>query len=498
MKNTNIYSINTINTNSVNKGEIIMTNKSAKKYGFKTRVVAGVLSAITVLSAAAFMTTSASAAEAGAAPAEIREGKTVIVTEIGEKEYASFSEAWMRAITMSGATVKLCSDISGVAYLNVPEGTKVNLDLNGHTIKAVNNLFTVAAGSEFAIRNGNIEEANTAVTANGNTTLDNVCITDSKDSAVKGGAGAKVVIDGCTFRNNKGKQGGAVYLPYDVEGNSIKNCDFRTNSSSEQGGAVYAACGVSDSSFYHNDAGTEGGGLYVTGNNRCFSNNAFTGNTAGTNGGGAAVTQEHNRFEKCLFHANKAKENGGALYAPEEKDIDVADCQIEYCSAGKDGGGIYSSYRSRITLDHTSILANEAKANGGAVYLGTLRSNNHAFNEVTITDNKADLGGGVYADLGAFSAADIDLSGKISIYDNDYSDVYLVQDNWKKSKLYTKPDFNAGESNVGVISSHLGCDVAVVELDQKEHEFAFHVTSKYHKLSRGFIFSDTLYMEVKD
>lgn len=466
------------------------------KTTLKMRIIAGLLSVITVFSIATFAAVSASAAEAGAFSSGVSEGKAVLSTENGEKEYASFSEAWMRAITMSGVTVRLCSDISGVAHLNVPEGAKVSLDLNGHTIKAANNLFTVGAGGEFTIRNGNIIDAKTAVNANGHTTLDHVCITDSKDSAVKGGAGAKVVIDGCTFRDNKGKQGGAVYLPYEVEGSAIRNCDFRTNSASEQGGGVYAACAVTDSTFYHNDAGTEGGGLYAIGNNRCFSNNAFVGNTAGTNGGGAVVTQEHNRFEKSMFHANKANENGGALYAPEDKDIDVADCQIEYCSAGKNGGGIYSSYRSRITLDHTSILANEAKANGGAVYLGTLRSNNHAFNEVTITDNKARFGGGVYADLGAFSAADIDLSGKVRIYDNADVDVYLVQDNWKKSKLYTKPDFNASESNIGVIPSQHGGGLAVVELDQNDHEFAFHANGDYYTLSRGFIFSSTLYFEV--
>ncbi len=466
------------------------------KTTLKMRIIAGLLSVITVFSIAAFATVSASAAEAGASFSGVSEGKAVLSTEIGEKEYESFSEAWMRAINMCCATVKLCSDVSGVAHLNVPEGANVNLDLNGHTIKAVNDLFTVVPGGEFTVRNGNITDAKTAVNANGHTTLDHVSITGSKDSAVKGGAGARVVIDGCIFTDNKGKQGGAVYLPHEVEGSAIRNCEFRTNSASEQGGGVYANCAVTGSTFWHNDAKTEGGGLYATGNNRNFSDNAFVGNTAGTNGGGAVVTQEHTRFEKSMFHANKANENGGALYAPEDKDIDVADCQIEYNSAEKNGGGIYSNYRSRITLDHTTIVNNEAKAKGGAVYLGTLRSSNHSFNEVTITDNKADVCGGVYADLGVLSAADIDLSGKVKIYDNTNYDVYLIQDNWKKSKLYTKPDFNAAESNIGVIPSQYGGGLAVVELDQKDHEFAFHANGNYYTLARGFIFSSTLYFEV--
>ncbi len=500
-----------------------------KKTSMKKRIIAGLLCVITVFSAASFAAVSASAAEtqetataaeknkndndilyeylkkivnkekdeaerrAREEAADTREGRTVVIADGVEKEYANFYQAWNKATAAKEATLKLNSDLNGVENLIVPSGMKLTVELKGHTINADGALFKIDRGADCTISGGNINDSKTAVTANGSTTLKGLRIKGSKDSAVKGGEGAKVVVDGCEFNANEGVKGGAVYLPYFVEGSVIKNSVFENNSSSEEGGAVYTNRGLINCIFKNNRAGSEGGALYVSGNKEYIRKSLFENNSANTNGGAAAVSQEYTVFEECDFNNNSANNCGGAIYAPEKKDINVNKCKINGSYAGNRGGGVYTGYRAILSLENSEVTNNSAGELGGGLYLGALLYYNHEFTNVTITGNKAKLAGGVYADAGAACAADINFHGIIGIKDNADNDLYLMKDCGKKAKVYTKNDFCAKVSLVYLNSSE-SSETAVVDLNEKTDEEAFRADNN-RSLSRGFLFNETLYIE---
>ncbi len=425
--------------------------------------------------------------------ADTRGGKTVVIVNGEEKEYENFYEAWTKATAASEATIKLNSNLSGIENLIVPAGVKLTVNLKGHTLSAQGPLFKINKGADCTISKGNINNAATAVIANGSTKLEGLCVSGATDSAVKGGEGAPVVIDGCNFRSNKGVQGGAVYLPYYAERTVIKNSVFEDNTSEKEGGAVYTNRGLINCTFKRNESGTEGGALYVVGNKEYIRNSTFEKNLAKTNGGAAAVSQDTTNFDKCVMNENKAQHNGGALYAPEQKDLVVSECKLDGNNAGKSGGGIYASYRSFLGLSYSKITNNTASELGGGIYLGALLYKDHAFNTVVITGNSAKLAGGVYADASVASAADIQFYKEIVIKDNVNNDMYLMKDCGKKAKIYTQYNFDEVFSCVYVNSSDSD-EIAVVELDNKEHEAVFHANAG-RSLSRGFLFYETLYIK---
>lgn len=139
------------------------------------------------------------------------------------------------------------------------------------------------------------------------------------------------------------------------------------------------------------------------------------------------------------------------------------------------------------------VQDNIANDKGGGIYLGALCGRDHEFTRVTVTNNKAAVGGGVYCNAGWAKAADIRLSSAIIVKDNENSNFYLVKDCGKKAVLYTTYEFVANKSCVYVNSSESG-ERAVVDLKEKDHESAFHGDNG-RALERGNLFNYTLYIQ---
>ncbi len=492
MTKTNINTINNTKTNSNNKGEITMTNTRTNHHGIKTRIIAGILSAITVISASAFMTASASAEAIYMDPTATTDTTVTIGGE--EKSYKDFTEAWKEATGADEATIKLnAPQVNGLENLNVPAGKKLTVDLGGGRILTQSVLFTVDKGAECTIKNGTIANAHTAVVANGNVDLIDLTVSYSHDNAVKGGEGARVVIDGCTFRDNKGAQGGAVYLPYYVDGTVIKNSVFDLNEALHGGGAVYTLNSVYNCKFTRNCTFENSGALYMAGNKQDIRDCTFENNNASDNGGAVYLTQDENNINFCTFKNNYSGMNGGAVFTPEEKDANISDCMFQNNTAVSNGGAIYMGYRSLLKLRNTNILNNTSYGKGGGVYLGALRYNDHDFDNVFIMENKAEQGGGVYAEAGLACAADIKLHNRIGIEDNINDDVYLVKDSGKKAEIYTTHSFDAEYSCVYVNSSESD-ETAVVEMVDENHQIAFRGNAG-RELEAGYFTFNTLYIQ---
>ncbi len=476
MKNT----INNTNTKSINKGESIM-----KKSNIKTRIIAGVLSAVTVISAAAFATTSASAAET--------DNKIVVTFVNSEKSYDNIKDAWSGALEENEATVKLNADLNDVTALDVRPGAKVKLDLNGHTINASGDLFHVKSGAKLTLVNGKISNAASAVKADSEIVMNGVTVTGASNSAVRLSDGIRTEIIGCTFIGNHGDQGGAIYMPGKDYSGMIKNNTFIGNSADREGGAVFSPQPIRECTFSENKAGIDGGAAYCFGNSEGVYRCTFDKNYAKGNGGAVALAENFSRVSGCTLTNNRADGNGGAVYVFKDKDAVVFASKIFGNSAGSDGGAVYVSEHSVLHLSSDRITGNTANGKGGGIFLGALSSKNHNFTDSEITGNKAATAGGVYADAGCAKAADIDFFGWLIIKDNENSDLYLVKSCGKKAKVYTQCDFDTRTSCVFVNSSESG-ERAVAELYAEGHDAGFRANDG-RKLERGSFYNRTLYIE---
>ena len=272
------------------------------------------------------------------------------------KGFSSFSEAWATAFN-SGRDfkIKACQDISADAargfntsQLNekygfnptkgffVPEGRKITVDLNGHTINCSAlggiKLFDVQKGAELSIVNGQINGAatavnyesgdklktginfenvkvnncsNTAVIFKGSNPEDNLTIKNCEFNASKNGAiiwnwRLKYMISDTKFSKNHAVNGGAIHGLWAEDGSYVRNCTFIENTADKNAGALYCVSGVSKCYFENNKAGKDGGAC-------CgwteVSDSTFIGNSAGSNGGAAWVQDDVNN---CIFKNNNA------------------------------------------------------------------------------------------------------------------------------------------------------------------------------------------------
>ncbi len=312
-----------------------------------------------------------------------------------------------------------------------------------------------------------------------------------------------------TFKNNKanGGKGGAFY-----GWGSVTNCSFDGNSATDLGGAVYVQKDVSGCTFKNNRAGGNGGALFVQSKNKTVSGCRFEDNSSSQNGGALAYDLDGNCTKNCTFKNNSASLDGGGLYIPTDQDAKVQSCTFDGNKSGVDGGGMCACAHTDAKIENSTFKNNKASGNGGGIYFGALSSSDHSLTNVTITNNHADkCGGGIYCNTGTAKAADVDVHGGIIITDNTaggaalnifgkilkfstvQQNAFMKQASGKKAMFYTKSDFDSGRSSIYVTSS-TDSDIAVVDLNSKAHENAFHA-DRGRRLYRGSFHNYTLYLD---
>ena len=157
----------------------------------------------------------------------------------------------------------------------------------------------------------------------------------------------RVDISNCTFRNNSGFNGGALYVENCMDVH-IYNSSFSLNKAIV-GGAIYCV----DSTI-----STEGQ-LYS------FSNYA-------ENNGG------HSFYSTCIVYNNNYGEysnnqasNGGAIYAEQKTEIVFYNATMTNNIACKNGGALYLEKKSTVDIrsDPLILSNNVAKQNGGAIFV---------------------------------------------------------------------------------------------------------------------------------
>ncbi|TAH26615.1 MAG: T9SS C-terminal target domain-containing protein [Cytophagales bacterium] len=176
----------------------------------------------------------------------------------------------------------------------------------------------------------------------------------------------------CTFKNNKGANGGAVGCI--GSGTKIIQCTFEANEATGNGGIPPGK-------------GGNGGAVYMDG--------------ADQNG-------VNNYFEMCgnQFVNNKAIYQAGAVnvifYANKGSIAKVDQCNFENSSCTVDKGGAYYHMNGPLNISNSSFINNTSPAQGGGIWCNNtkLNINNSTFigNKAVSADKKGGLGGAICID----------------------------------------------------------------------------------------------------
>ncbi|MHC4663796.1 MAG: right-handed parallel beta-helix repeat-containing protein [Planctomycetota bacterium] len=206
------------------------------------------------------------------------------------------------------------------------------------------------------------------------------------------------VIDGFTIQNaDPGAEGGAIYL-YASDA-TISNCIIKNNAAN--GGAGICARGsesfISNCIFENNTSSFSGGAIYMrSSSSATVIDTIFRNNTSGGSGGaiGADATL---KIYRSVFDGNTASGRGGAIAQWHAGGGTLIDCWVKNNSAGTEGGGLSFDHTSLSSTSHKIercfITNNTAATEGGGIYFRD-QARPLVVNTV-IAYNSADNGGGI-------------------------------------------------------------------------------------------------------
>lgn len=184
-----------------------------------------------------------------------------------------------------------------------------------------------------------------------------------------------MMFNGVTFEGNQASDGGAIYTGSFI---TVINSVFLNNTATATGGGLWftAIARLVDSRFEGNQAGTEGGGIVgVQGGaappaELIVRDTVFTKNRAGTRGGGAVSII--GTISDAHFLDNEAGEEGGALYLSNEYASTAPIYNSEFVgNQAKNGGAVVTVGRIVPWLFNNRFEDNQASENGGALVVAS-------------------------------------------------------------------------------------------------------------------------------
>ena len=250
---------------------------------------------------------------------------------------------------------------------------------------------------------------------------------------INSGNSSKIRIYGFKCKNGRNDYGGGLSI-----NNSkviIDNIILTENIGTVNGGGVFvgglSAVEINNTLIDTNISliGTGyGGGVYV-GNNSTISlkNTEISRNKSNRGGGIYLDNNQQVIFEKCKINKNHAIHKGGGIFntndllyfdyidslsAVNNAESDTIVTIIEE-NISRNGAGIYQLNNSS-NLEGVIIRKNNADENGGGIYVD-IGNNNSQYSNLIITENTAQLGGGIYIE-----EADLKLY-HITFYENYFN-----------------------------------------------------------------------------
>lgn len=174
---------------------------------------------------------------------------------------------------------------------------------------------------------------------------------------------SNLVIDNCTFTNNKAFTGGAIYL--ENASPRITNSTFTGNSDSFLGGSIYmedSRAELIDNVFTGAQDVRSGGAIYMKDSSPSILRNRFTGNSA-NDGGALYLDNSSPSIRFSVINNNTGSRNGGGLFLSGASLPTFENATIAFNLAAR-GGGMYMSGTSRISTLNTIIYGNDHTSSG--------------------------------------------------------------------------------------------------------------------------------------
>lgn len=227
-----------------------------------------------------------------------------------------------------------------------------------------------------------------------------------------------VTINNLTLLEGSGHYGGAIRVR---PGASliVNKSAFIDNSASDSGGAIMSGgrLFIKDSAFKGNTAHQSGGAIYVWGENGTLLliNTLISGNSVSLWGGGIAINRAESTIAGSIIRANRAYE-GGAIYSAGSQ-LNIMNSTLGDNWALQSGGALSKS-AGQAEISASALLNNKAEVDGGAIisdsgwtrivnstiggntavrHGGALHVSDMVFlTHVTLANNEAAVGGGVY------------------------------------------------------------------------------------------------------
>ena len=221
----------------------------------------------------------------------------------------------------------------------------------------------------------------------------------ASNEAWTGGAlnniGGDVTIIGSSFSGNTSGEGGAIYNHWSSE-ITVTKSRFTGNSAEDGGGAIgnQGALSIADSIFRGNRSADDGGAISSYGDpDLTVNGSSFIDNIAEGNGG-AVKNSGAMSIADSTFRGNSSADDGGAISSYGDPDLDVDGCSFIDNIAGGYGGAIsMNAWDKAQTLSNSSFGGNTAGESGGGIYF---RFGAVTLTHLTMTDNSAQHGGGIY------------------------------------------------------------------------------------------------------
>lgn len=184
------------------------------------------------------------------------------------------------------------------------------------------------------------------------------------------------------------------------------------------------------------NAGTYGGGVFITSNSPAFTNCAFLGNSGGY-GGGMFIDHAKSTLVNCLFSGNSAVVNGGGIYSNNDSITTLINCTLNRNSASASGyaGGI-NVYESEVIVDNCILWGNTA-LNGPQIALAS----------GTLTVDYCDIQGGskdVYAEGSSSQSWGVAIDSNPMFADADGPDDTVGNEDDNLRLLIGSPCINTG------------------------------------------------------
>ena len=424
------------------------------KTGKNKRLLASILAASMLLAMSPFALaegTEDTTNQTGLEQGQSTEGggtEQTCAAKIGETEYS----------TLAGAIYDANSDVTIVMLRNVTENIEINksltLDLGGFTLSGNANAAVVTISGDkpqVTVKNGTVTGGRNPQNGGG-FAIDSAGV-QLEDLTITGN---ETVGD-----NGNGEVGGGgIYASHaDV---SMQNVTVSKNS-------------VTGSS-------SDGGGILVRYGSLTMNGCHVEGNTAPDCGGGMILRHSVLNAAKSFFEKNTAKYGAGIYFGDTPNEAEEG-CSGEHNHLITDstisgnkvldlengiGGGMYVGTTSNLTLRNSKLLNNDGASQGGAIVAysaGTIE-----LDDVSISENKAQSGAGIFAMCTAADNTDIRLLNGTAIDKNTATGdgggiyAYALANTHSVTVANSSVSGNTAASGAGIFTYKSGSAVINVDL----------------------------------